>query len=130
MMYDKPDIRLVNSHAECNRGNNHLELSGLPPLLDVDPLLGWHTGVVVLRLDVELSAQFFCHFFTIRAREAIHHACLSPVRSLDDVCNAPENFSIFAFGPHLVREIGSVETLDEYLSTSHTKVVHHIDFDI
>ncbi len=68
-MYDKSHVRFVDSHSECYRGHDYVNVLHQEPVLVLCPGLGIESGMVrgcLYSVDVQQLCQFL-HFFSAEA---------------------------------------------------------------
>src|SRR5882672_2521170 len=102
-MNDKTDIRLVNTHSECDRCTDHLYLLTQELVLPVRAQLAVKSGMISHGLDA-IRHQDICQFLSGLAVQCINDAALG-LHSLDKADNTFVGLGFLDLRKDLVKEI-------------------------
>ena len=103
-MSDKPDIRLVDPHAESHRRDDYDAFLAQKPILVARPHRCLEAGVVGKSIAAA-RLEPGCGFLNRSARQAVHDAGIAGMLRRQKL---PELFQRTAFGHHAVEYIGPV----------------------
>ena len=67
-------IPLIDAHAECDGGYDHLNLVAHPLALDFVSLLYRQLRMVVIALDPEALLELLCHLLALFSRHTVNDA--------------------------------------------------------
>ena len=121
VMDDEPHVGLVDTHAESDRGDDHVGALHQEIVLIVRACLCIHTRMVGKRLDAVCDQQLR-QLLDLLAAEAVDNAALA--RTLLD-----ETYDVsvdVVLGAYLIEEVGPVERRLEYRSVGHTQILLYV----
>ena len=67
-------VPLIDTHAECDSGYDHLDLVAHPLALDFVSLLYRQFRMIIIALDPEAALELLCHLLALFSRHTVNDA--------------------------------------------------------